>query len=322
MKNLVNYIKESYEKIHLTNVKAVFDINPEVFTLTGPEIYSESDIQIYLGDVLLKELPSENTKYQNLLGKNKDYINDAYFEYEKFEHSSDTYEDEQINLKWDAYYDERVKDEKIDMFKLTKLKYIILFDEFELLDKNDDEPKNNPIRKEINDILNTDYSLISINTNTPSKTRVKRKRVQTYIKKKYVKRKSGLFSLKIKDEGEDKEYVLQMQKKREEMEEELKKEKLRDQKIYEFFERIQRLKKTCANKFEFELNSFIDEQIEKKPEVEKDANGGRLNLFLQDFQSNRIRAKYNVTLKNKKYGFISPIIFTSPNESNIFKMKK
>lgn len=142
MKNLINYIKESYEKIHLTNVKAVFDINPEVFTLTGPEIYSESDIQIYLGDVLLKELPSENKKYQNLLGKNVDHISDAYFEYSKFEHSSDTYEDEQINLKWDSYYDERVKDKKLDMFKLTDLKYIILFDEFEILDKNDNEVKN------------------------------------------------------------------------------------------------------------------------------------------------------------------------------------
>ena len=142
MKNLVNYLKESYENITLTNVKAVFNITPKVFTLTGPENYSESDIQIYLGDVLLKELPSENKKYQNLLGKNIDFINDAYFEYDKFEHSSDTYEDEQINLKWDSYYDEKVKDKNIDMFKLINLKYIILFEEFELLDKNDDEAQS------------------------------------------------------------------------------------------------------------------------------------------------------------------------------------
>ena len=141
MKTLIKYIKESYEKISLENVKAVYDILPKVFTLNAPETYSESDIQIYLGDVLLSELPSENQKYSKLLGKNINNINDAYFEYDKFEHSDDDYEDEQINLKWDSYYDEKANDTKRNMFKLTNLKYIILFDEFELLDKTDDEPK-------------------------------------------------------------------------------------------------------------------------------------------------------------------------------------
>lgn len=147
MKSLLQHIKESYEKTTLDNVKVVFDILPEVFTLTAPETYSESDIQIYLGDVLLKELPSENDKYKNLLGKNIENISDAYFDYDKFEHSEDDYEDEQINLKWDSYYDEKNNDTQRNMFKLTNLKYIILFDEFEILNKNDDE--NEKILNEI-----------------------------------------------------------------------------------------------------------------------------------------------------------------------------
>ena len=142
MKSLIEYIKEEYQQIIVRNVKVVFDVLPKVFTLTAPETYSESDIQIYIGDVLLKELPSENKKYQYLLGKNIDNISDAYFEYEKFEHSSDDYEDEQINLKWDSYYDDKSKDTKNNMFKLTNLKYIILFDEFEILNKNQDDNKN------------------------------------------------------------------------------------------------------------------------------------------------------------------------------------
>lgn len=140
MKNLVNYIKESYEKTTLSNVKVVFDVIPEEFYLNAPETYSESDIQIYLGDSLLKNLPSENKKYQNLLGKNKDYISDAYFEYDKFEHIKD-FEDE-VNLTWDSYYDDKVDEKSLNTFKITGLKYIILFDEFEILNKNDDENKN------------------------------------------------------------------------------------------------------------------------------------------------------------------------------------
>lgn len=141
MKNLTQYIKEAYDKFSVNDLKVVFDILPEIYTLTAPETYSESDLQIYLSDAILSKLPSEDEKYQKLFGKNINNINDAYFEYDKFEHSSDTYEDEQINLKWDKHYDENKKDEKLNMFKLTKLKYIILFDSFELLDNSDDVDK-------------------------------------------------------------------------------------------------------------------------------------------------------------------------------------
>ena len=66
MKSLKDFINEGYEKKTVQNVKVVFDILPEEFYLNAPSKYSESDIQIYIGDVLLKELPSENKKYQNL----------------------------------------------------------------------------------------------------------------------------------------------------------------------------------------------------------------------------------------------------------------
>lgn len=139
MKNLINYIKESYSTITLYDVKVVFDVLPKEFYLSAPESYSESDIQIYLGDILLSKLPSENDKYSHLLGKNKDNISDAYFEYEKFEHINDY--DKDVNLEWDSYYDERLKDDKLNTFKLTNLKYIILFNEFDIKDDNKDDIK-------------------------------------------------------------------------------------------------------------------------------------------------------------------------------------
>lgn len=135
MKSLKKFIKEQYETTKIQNVKAVFDIFPEEFYLNAPENYSESDLQIYLCDVLLKELPADNNdKFKKLIGKNYDNINDAYFEYDKFEHLNEDIQE--YSLKWDPYYDEKNKSE-LNTFKLTKLKYIILFDEFEILSEGD-----------------------------------------------------------------------------------------------------------------------------------------------------------------------------------------
>ena len=56
MKNLVQFIKEELKSKVVENVKVVFDVLPEEFYLTAPEGYSESDIQIYLGDTIMTEL--------------------------------------------------------------------------------------------------------------------------------------------------------------------------------------------------------------------------------------------------------------------------
>ena len=140
MKNITTFIREAYDSNSIASVKVVFDVKPEEFYISAPETYSESDIQIYLGDRLLPDLPADNDKYEKLFGKNKDKINDVYFEYDKFEHIQDDvdkYEDK-LSLEWDAYYDEKAKDATLNIFKITKLHYIILFDEFEVLDDTDD----------------------------------------------------------------------------------------------------------------------------------------------------------------------------------------
>ena len=140
MKSLKQFIKEEYEANKVKNLKLVFNVKPEEFYLNAPETYSESDIQIYIGDVLLKELPADNDKYSKLLGKNVENINDAYFEYDKFEHMQDSDVDE-FNLEWDQYYDEKHNEDKLDVYKITNLRYVIMFDEFEILDDSDDTRK-------------------------------------------------------------------------------------------------------------------------------------------------------------------------------------
>ena len=63
------------------------------------------------------------------------------------------------------------------------------------------------------------------------------------------------------------------------------------------------------------LNKFIDEQIEERY---RNKNHQRLFQFLEDFNLNRAVARNYNKSNIKRIGYISPIIFTSPNEgSNI-----
>jgi hypothetical protein len=185
-------------------------------------------------------------------------------------------------------------------------------------DSDDDKNQSNVlIKKEIQDILNTDYGKEPIKISDSTIFVSRRRKKEEYIKRNYVKRKTNRMLLKINDELLNEETLLKKKKLKEESEEEMKKEKIRDKKIYEFFEKIQRLKKGTSINYDDELNLFIDKQIEQNNEIPKEKNGGRLNIFLQDFLSNRIMAKFNSNLKNKRIAFLSPIIFTSPNETYI-----
>lgn len=156
MKNIVRYIKESYEELVVNNLKVVYDVLPEEIYLTAPASYSESDIQIYLGDSFLSELPSENEKYSKAFGKNKKFINDAYFEYDKFEHINKDIKDVDVDIEWDSSYDERTNNDELNLFKITNLKYIILFDQFVLMDDKDNI--ENIINKIFNNLNSNDLN--------------------------------------------------------------------------------------------------------------------------------------------------------------------
>ena len=140
MRGIKEFIFERFDLKHLENVKIIYDVFPEVIYVEAPVNYSESDIQIYINDVAGNNMPSSYSNSSRLFGKNAQYIDDAYFEYEKFEHVYDkSLSDDKINIKWDKQYDEQRTEKQLDIYKITKLKYVILFSDFEIYCENDDQ---------------------------------------------------------------------------------------------------------------------------------------------------------------------------------------
>jgi hypothetical protein len=119
-------------------VKVTYDVEPHDFYVEAPETYQESDVTMYLQDYVISKLPSGPDKASMFFGSNADNMYDVYFEYDSFHRigSSDTHD---ASLKWDSRYDvKKSDDEKLDLFKLTGLKYVIKFDRFDILNGSDD----------------------------------------------------------------------------------------------------------------------------------------------------------------------------------------
>ena len=137
MKRLKEFIFERFNLTKLENVKVIYDVYPEELLIEAPENYSESDMQIYLCDKFLDSLPSGQSNSNRLFGKNAQYIDDAYFEYDKFEHIVDS--DKEVDIEWDKQYDTIKADKKTDTFKITHMRYVILFSDFEIYVESDDQ---------------------------------------------------------------------------------------------------------------------------------------------------------------------------------------
>ena len=145
MKDIVKFIKESVSVYRLNKVIAKYLVQPSELIFQAPETYSESDIQIYIGDKYLNEMPSYTEYAYNFFGINADNIIDAHFEYDTFSHVDVEPKD---YIKWDSRYDLKVyKDIKLEYFKLSNIKYIIEFDRFDILNGSKDNVEN--VLKEI-----------------------------------------------------------------------------------------------------------------------------------------------------------------------------
>lgn len=143
MKDIVRYIKESVDVYRLNKVVAEYLIQPEEIIFQAPESYSESDIQIYIGDKYLNDMPSFMDYADKFFGTNADNIIDARFEYDTFTHVDVEPKD---YIEWDSKYDSKIsKDVKLEYFKLTNVKYIIEFDRFDMENVTDDDVKEHLI---------------------------------------------------------------------------------------------------------------------------------------------------------------------------------
>lgn len=154
MKSLQQFINEAYEMFRLNSVTVKYNVKPENFIIQAPETYQESDVQQYIDDKLLIDLPSGADHSEQFFGKNCDNIADVYFEYDGFEHIEKSHENGvNIDLEWDSKYNTSNEDEKLDLFELKNLKYVIVFDRFDILNGNDDN-----IKKVLEEIFNATVS--------------------------------------------------------------------------------------------------------------------------------------------------------------------
>ena len=211
-----------------------------------------------------------------------------------------------------------LKKKKLNFKEEKNKRHSLIYNNLYLFKDNDsDEESKIIIKKEIQDILNTDYGKIPIGIPDTEAFLVKRRKIQEDIKV-YDKKQLERMLLKLKDEELDEELFLKNKKERElleaELEKEMKKEEIRDKRIYDFFAKIQKYKKGININNLDEINTFIDQQIEQNSDFQKKKNEERLNYFIQEFHINRIKAKYNFNSRKKRIAFLSPIIFTSPNE--------
>ena len=152
------FIKEALDNI--TKVKKLivtYKIVPDVVTIALPSNYSESDMQIYIDDKCLDDFPGSNDKSKEVLGNNIDEINDAYFEYKKFE-ASDKPSDK-VTLEWDPKYDANNTLDTFTYYTLHDLKYILDFSEFNLKNVDNVEEELRKIFETFNSGETTNYPL-------------------------------------------------------------------------------------------------------------------------------------------------------------------
>jgi hypothetical protein len=209
----------------------------------------------------------------------------------------------------------KISDEEFKRFKrmveAKKKNRELIFDNSYLFKKG--KVKHFKLRKEVEEILNTDYGLYYHGKSSSKKKGKRKKKSKKKGQSKMIKfPKSSIFhNVELTPEEMDEEE--RRQRLIRDLEEKEKMEEMRDKRLYDFFARIQRLKNGKIKNFEEELNLLIDEQIDEadRIRVRKEA---RMNYFLQEFQLNRVKAKYNSDYKNKKFDYLSPIIFTMENK--------
>lgn len=142
MRTLKEFIFETFEKQTLHNVKVQYDAEKEKIVFEAPATYSENDLIIYITDLFLDNMPSGKDNSSKFFGKNAQYIDDAYFEYEKIEHINNTSYSGDIDFEWDKQYDEDKADKDLNYFIVTNLKYTILFSDFEIFSESIDNIDN------------------------------------------------------------------------------------------------------------------------------------------------------------------------------------
>ena len=151
MKDLTDFIFEAMGIKILKDLTVKYDGPSELFVQV-PEKMGESDIQIYLDDTLLPKLPAEAN--QDAFGKNAKQITDAYFEYEKMEAANGTAQ--KADIEWDDHYDQSLNGTNMQVMRISEIKYVIVFDKFELENIDNDKETEEILYNLFNGLIGDD----------------------------------------------------------------------------------------------------------------------------------------------------------------------
>ena len=83
----------------------------------------------------------------------------------------------------------------------------------------------------------------------------------------------------------------------------------------DFFSKIQRLKNNDMKNFEDELESLVNEQLERIDYSKDKEYEFRRNNFIQDFDLTRTKDLLTKQFKSKRMHYLSPIIFFTNQKS-------
>lgn len=141
MKTLSEYIKqnisEAFENHSVENLSVTYKCNKDEILINCPETFQEDDIHQYIDDLLLEQMPSNQDIAKKYFRNNVKYINDAYFEYDSFQRLD--YKKDIVDITYDDDLGKDAPNEsKIVTFRLTKLRFKMMFSKFELMIEEDD----------------------------------------------------------------------------------------------------------------------------------------------------------------------------------------
>lgn len=128
---LKQHIYENAPDITVENLTCTWVTKDKLY-VEAPIKYSESDLQIYLDDILLEKLPGSTEKSEKFFGANFENIVDAYLVYDSMEEALG--EDQEPDLEWDVRYDTKYSgDDKLHIVCITNLRYVVVFEKFGLV---------------------------------------------------------------------------------------------------------------------------------------------------------------------------------------------
>lgn len=142
MKTLSEYIRqnisEALENHSVENLSVTYKCDKDAVFINCPETFQEDDIHQYIDDLLLEQMPSNQDIAKKYFRNNVKYINDAYFEYDSFQRLG--YKKDLVDITYDDDLGKDAPDNiKIVTFKLTNLRFKMLFTKFDIMiDENDD----------------------------------------------------------------------------------------------------------------------------------------------------------------------------------------